>query len=1083
MYAELTCRSNYTFLTGASHPDELVARAHALGLSALALTDRDGLYGSVKAHLAARECGLKLLHGSQLTFEDAPPLTLLVKDLTGWRNLCRLVTRARTARPKGEASLPFSALDGHADGLFAILSAPDRAAAACARELFGARLLLAVSRHLEAGDERRVEAMKRLSAELRLSLVAVNDVHTHERGRQRLQDVLACIREKTTLAQAGRLLFPNAERTLKGPEEMAALFADLPEALTATEALARACTFHLDEIAYQFPEEDVPEGHTVESWLRSLTLRGAKARYGEVPSKVLEQIDRELQLIEELGYPGYFLTLNAIVEFARGRGILCQGRGSAANSIVCYCLGITAIDPVRMDLLFERFMSRERNEPPDIDVDFEHARREEVLQHVYQKYGRERAAMICEVISYRGRSAVRDVGKALGLSLDQVDRLASAIGRWSESVGRETLEELGMDASDPTLLSTVELAGQIEGFPRHLSIHTGGFAITRGPIYDLVPVENGAMDARTVLQWDKDDVAAAGILKVDLLALGMLTAVAKSLVTIRETEGKDLSLATIPAEDEATYAMLRDADTVGVFQVESRAQMNMLPRLKPRTFYDLVVEVAIIRPGPIIGNMVHPYLRRRDGVEPVVYPHEVFRPILERTLGVTLFQEQVMRLAVAAAGFTLGEADALRRAMSHKRSQEKFLELKERFVVGLARLGLTRAQGEAVFKQFEGFAHYGFPESHAASFALIAYASAYLKRHHPAAFVCGLLNSQPMGFYAPHTLLEDARRHGVPPLALDVQYSGVECSLEPNRPAEGRSASGPLVRGLEPNRPAEGRSASGPLVRGLEPNRPAEGRSASGPPPPAPPPSRRHAPVDQPFGVRLGLNLVRGLREATARKVEAARTREGLFSSLYDLWRRTHLSKADLARLAAAGALSSLSPGTRREALWNVHALPEDEGDLFARVRPPPEPSPPLPAMSEHARVVADFRSVGACIDAHPMQLLRASLQRAGVASTAQVATMRPGRRVQVAGMAIVRQRPETAKGMFFMTLEDELGFANIVTTPDVFARYRQVARTALFVLVGGVIERTGQVVNVKSESFKELGLGDALAVATRDFH
>ncbi len=1037
MYAELTCRSNYTFLTGASHPDELVAKAHALGLSALALTDRDGLYGSVKAHLAAKEVGLKLLHGSQLTFTDAPGLTLLVKDLAGWRNLCRLVTRGRTAGPKGESSLPFSALDGHAEGLFALLSTPDSGAAARARELFGERLYLAVSRHLSAGDEQRVQAMRRLGGALHLPLVAVNDVHTHDRARQRLQDVLVCIREKTNLSAAGRRLFPNAERTLKGPEEMAALFADLPEAVANTWAIARACTFRLDEIAYQFPEEDLPVGHTAGSWLRELTLRGAKTRHGEVPAAVLSQIDRELKLIDELGYPGYFLTLYAIVQFARSRGILCQGRGSAANSVVCYCLEITAIDPVRMDLLFERFMSRERAEPPDIDVDFEHERREEVLQHVYEKYGRDRAAMVCEVITYRGRSSVRDVGKALGLSLDQVDRLASSIGRWSDSVGKEALAELGMDASDPTLLMTVELAGQIEGFPRHLSIHTGGFAITKGPIYDLVPVENGAMDGRTVVQWDKDDIAAAGILKVDLLALGMLTAVAKSLCTIRETEGRELSLATIPSEDPATYAMLRDADSVGVFQIESRAQMNMLPRLKPKTFYDLVVEVAIIRPGPIIGNMVHPYLRRRDGVEPVVYPHEVFRPILERTLGVTLFQEQVMRLAVAAAGFSLGEADALRRAMGHKRSQEKFLQLKERFIEGLGRLGLTREQGEGVFKQFEGFAHYGFPESHSASFALIAYASAYLKRHHPAAFVCGLLNSQPMGFYAPHTLLEDARRHGVWPLAIDIQHSGYDSSLERAPPPSGA-----------PEMPLS-----------------------------------RHAPREQPFGVRLGLRMVRGLREAAARQVEEVRRKGGPFTSLYDLWWRTRLSKPDLARLAAAGALASLSPGSRREALWNVYALPENEGDLFARVKPPPESSPPLPSLSERERVVADYQAIGACIDAHPMQLLRASLAKAGVASTAQVQAMRPGRKVQVAGMAIVRQRPETAKGMFFMTLEDEQGFANIVTTPDVFARYRRVARTALFALVSGVVERTGQVVNVKAESFKEIGLGEALPVATRDFH
>ncbi|MGI5864370.1 MAG: error-prone DNA polymerase [Myxococcales bacterium] len=1039
MYAELTCRTNYTFLTGASHPEELVERARALGLSALAITDRDGLYGIVKAHLAAKEQGLKLLVGTELTFADAPPLTLIARDLEGYRNLCRLITRGRTARPKGESLLPLSALEGHAGGLFAILRRPHLATATRLRELFGARLYLGLQRTLSAGDERRVQEQLRLSRELGVAPVAVNDVHTHDRARQPLQDVLVCIREKTTLDEAGRRLFGNAERTLKSPREMVELFADVPEAVDNTLAIAEACTFSLDQIAYQFPEEDIPAGHTPITWLRELTYRGALGRYGEqVPEDARRQIEHELQLIEELGYPGYFLTLHSIVEFARSRDILCQGRGSAANSVVCYCLGITAIDPVRMRLLFERFISRERNEPPDIDVDFEHERREEVLQHIYVKYGRDRAAMVCEVITYRGRSALRDVGKALGLSLDQVDRLATSISRWGESVQIESLAELGLDPTDRTLLLTLELAGQIEGFPRHLSIHSGGFAITKGPIYDLVPVENAAMEGRTVVQWDKDDVAAAGILKVDLLSLGMLSAVAKALATVRETEGKQLTLASIPAEDPATYAMLQDADTVGVFQIESRAQMNMLPRLKPKTFYDLVVEVAIIRPGPIIGQMVHPYLRRRDGIEPVTYPHPVFEPILGRTLGVTLFQEQVMRLAVAAAGFTLGEADALRRAMGHKRSYEKLMQLKERFIVGLGRLGLTREQGEAVFKQFEGFAHYGFPESHAASFALIAYASSWLKRHHPAAFVCGLLNSQPMGFYAPHTLIEDARRHGVPALPVDVQHSSYDCTLE---------------------------RIEGPGYW----------------PPGGPPP---HAPKEQPFALRLGLRMVRGLREQAARKIVAARG-DGAFRSLYDLWRRTHLSHADLARLAVADALASLLPegSSRRQALWHVHALPVDEGDLFARVSPPAEEPPRLPAMTASEQVFADYRATGASLNAHPMELMRASLTQAWILASRQVAKMRAGAQVRVAGMAIVRQRPETAKGMFFVTLEDELGFINVVATPDVFAEYRRVARTALFLLVKGRIERSGKVVHVKAQSFEELRLGEELPVHTRDFH
>jgi len=1036
-YAELTCLSNHTFLTGASHPEELVERAHELGLKALALTDRDGLYGIVKAHLACREVGMKLLVGSELTFEDAPRITFIVQDLAGYKNLCRLITRARTARPKGEASLPFAALEGHTEGLFALLRFPHAETAQQLKNLFGEQLRLAVMRHLCAGDEQTLQEMVALGRALEVPLVAVNDVHTHRPERQPLQDVLVCIREKTCLEQAGRRLFGNAERTLKSPAEMEALFADLPEAVANTVQLADACTFQLDEIAYQFPAEDLPADHTPESWLRELSFAGAKKRYaGEIPPAVAAQIERELELIEELGYPGYFLTLWTIVEFARSRGILCQGRGSAANSIVCYCLGITAIDPVRMDLLFERFMSRERNEPPDIDVDFEHERREEVLQHIYEKYGRDRAAMVCEVISYKGRSAVRDTGKALGLSLDQVDKLASAASPFEVEVpSPQDVASLGLDPEDRAVQLTLQLAKELLGFPRHLSIHTGGFAITRGPLYDLVPVENGAMEGRTVVQWDKDDVAAAGILKVDLLSLGMLSAMAKTMRAVGEIEGKPLELATIPPEDPVTYDMLSDADTVGVFQIESRAQMNMGMSLRPRTFYDLVIQVGIIRPGPIIGGMVPPFLRRRHGIAPVIYPHPVFKPILERTLGVTLFQEQIMRLAVEAAGFTLGEADNLRRAMGHKRSHEKLMALKERFIVGLGRLGLTRDQGEAIFAQFEGFSHYGFPESHSASYALLAYASGWLKRYHPAAFACGLLNSQPMGFYAPHTLIEDARRHGVPARPVDVQVSDYDCTLEK------------LETPVTPVSP--------------------------------------HAPREQWLAVRLGMRLVRGLREDAARHLEAERRKRGPFTSLYDLWRRTHLSRADLSRLAAADALRALLPegASRREALWHVHALPTDEGDLFARVQPPPEPSPQLPALSRRETVLSDYHMTGTSLLAHPMELMRESLRNAGVLDSRQVAKARRGKPVTLAGLAIIRQRPGTAKGMCFITLEDEHGFVNVVITPDVYERYRRTIRTSLFLLVHGKIERAGKVTNVKTSRVEELKLGDDLAVSTRDFH
>ncbi|KFE70535.1 error-prone DNA polymerase [Hyalangium minutum] len=997
MYAELVCRSNFTFLRGASHPEELVATAARLGMQALALTDADGLYGVVKAHLAAKEHGIKLLLATELTLMDAPPVIVYAMDAGGYANLCRLVSASRMSHPKGEAGLPWRAVAERSEGLIALLPNPAPAEqVAPLAEAFAGRFYVGLCRTLSAGDKAREAQAEALARTLNVPLCAHNDVHTHHRRRQPLQDVLTCVRHKTTVDKAGTKLLPNAERTLKSPAEMARLFRDRPEVLERTLEIANRCHATLDELRYHFSEEDLPPGRTAMEHLRVLTEEGLGVRYpGGVPPEVRKQIDHELTLIEALDFPGYFLALWDIVHFARNRGILCQGRGSAANSAVCYALQITAIDPVRMGLLFERFLSMERKEPPDIDVDFEHERREEVLQYVYEKHGRHRAGMVCEVICYRGRLALREVGKGLGLSLDQVDRLSKVASAYGFDVTPEVLAEAGLSAFDRRVGQTLTLAQEIEGFPRHLSIHVGGFVITREPLVDLVPVENAAMKGRTVIQWEKDDTNALGLLKVDLLALGMLTAVAKCLRYIREHFGRELSLATIPPEDPQVYDMLCDADTVGVFQIESRAQMSMLPRLKPRTFYDLVVEIALIRPGPIVGNMVHPYLRRRDGKEVPTYPTPEVRAILEKTLGVPLFQEQAMKLAMVAGGFTAGEADGLRRALGHKRAEQLLEPYRIRFVEGGVKRGYSQEYMAQLFEQFRGFAHYGFPESHSASFALIAYASSWLKYHYPQAFCAALLNSQPMGFYAPHTLVADAKRHGVEVRPVDARCSDWDCTLE-------------------------------------------EG------------------------GVlRLGLRMVRGLNESAGRRVAAARGQG--YGSVGELARRARIARHELTRLALAGALASIS-GSRRQALWEIQALgPLDEDDLFFGL-PMDGTQVELPPMSVAERVEADFETVGVSLEKHPLELLRPALRKLGAVSAEGLQRVASGRRVAVGGMLITRQRPPTAKGMCFISLEDETGIANLVVPPDVYERCRRDIHGALFIVGEGVLERTGKVLNVKTQ-------------------
>ncbi|MBL8936774.1 MAG: error-prone DNA polymerase [Archangium sp.] len=1026
MYAELVCRSNYAFLRGASHPEELVSAAAALGLSGLAITDDDGLYGLVKAHLEAKQQKLKLVLASRMTLLDAPPIALYVQNAQGYAHLCELISESRLAHPKGSAGLPWQRVLQRAEGLaMVLLDDPARPhehhVAAALAEAFAGKAYVGVSRHLCADDEARFGTAKALSRTLGLPLLAHNDVHTHSRERQPLQDVMTAIRCGTTLANAGTLVFPNGERTLKSPDDMLRLFADAPEAIGRTMEIVDGSTFSFDDLRYTFSEEELPPGMTRTEFLRDLCEQGLRIRYPSgIPDAARKQIEKELTLITALEYEGYFLALWDIVRFARARGILCQGRGSAANSAVCYVLQITAIDPVRMNLLFERFLSMERKEPPDIDVDFEHARREEVLQYVYEKHGRHRAAMVCEHICFRGKLSVKEVGKTLGLSVDQLDRLSKAMDL-SDDVGPYQLHQAGLSASDLAVQQTMALARQLSGMPRHLSIHVGGFVITHGPLVSMAPVEAGSMQDRTVVQWEKDDLSALDILKVDLLGLGMLTVIARSFELIEQVTGRRYDMATVPAEDPFVYDMICDADTIGTFQIESRAQQNMLPRLKPRNFYDLVIEIAIIRPGPIVGEMVHPFLRRRNGDEPVTYPSKDVEAILARTLGVPLFQEQAMKLSMVAAGFSPGDADALRRALSHKRAHEKLPLFRDRYIEGCLSRGYERQFAEKSFDSFKGFSHYGFPESHSASFALIAYASCWLKKYYPAIFTAALLDAQPMGFYAPHSLVDDARRHGVEPRAVDVNRSTWKCQLELDGRTEGGLRRAP-VKGVLPEQPA----------------------------------------------LRLGFELVKGLREETAKRLVFERERAGPFGSLAELARRTRVPKAELTRLVLAGALASITT-SRRAALWELAALGTfDEDDLFFGL-PMATDAPAFPPMNATERVATDFDTVGLSLESHPVGLMRKQLQKAGALTAEQLQKVPSGKTVRLGGLVIVRQRPPTAKGFCFMSVEDETGLANLVIEPKRFEQYRKEITGTALVLAAGRVERSGKVVNLKVDHLEPL--------------
>ena len=1040
-YAELQATSNFTFLEGASHPHELVETAAALGHRAIAVADRNSLAGVVRAHIAARRCGIPLVVGARLDLEDGPSALCLPTDRAAYGRLARLLTAGRRRAPKGRCRLAWRDVEAHAQGQQFVVPAPPgalpdrRFAAGLARiaRRFP-RVFLAASVRFDGRDGERLAALAALAAASGAPLVAAGDALYHSPDRRPLADVLTCIRERCTVDEAGRRLAANAERHLKPPEEMARLFAGYPDAVARSVAIAGACAFSLDELAYEYPGETVPDGETAQSFLARLTAAGARDRYnGAVPPRVRAQLDHELALIGELGFAPYFLTVHDIVRFARSRGILCQGRGSAANSAVCYCLGVTAVDPARHDVLFERFISAARNEPPDIDVDFEHERREEVIQYVYAKYGRDRAALTATVISFRARSAAREVAGALGLSRD----LAGALSRLARRPGgggtaEAELRALGLDPGDRRLRLALALAGELAGFPRHLSQHVGGFVISRGPLCETVPIENAAMDDRTAIQWDKDDIDALGILKIDVLGLGMLTCIRKAFDLIARHEGRRWSLATVPAEDPRVYDMLCRADSVGVFQVESRAQMSMLPRLAPRCFYDLVIEVAIVRPGPIQGGMVHPYLRRRRGEEPVDYPSPELERVLGKTLGVPLFQEQAMRIAMVAGGFTPDEADALRRAMATFRKTGTIGHFRDKLVGGMVARGYERAFAERCFAQIEGFGDYGFPESHAASFALLVYVSSWLKRHRPAAFAAALLNSQPMGFYAPAQIVRDAREHGVAVRPPDVNRSGWDCALEP------------------------------------------DGDSPGG------------------FALRLGLRQIKGFDEAAARRLEAARG-DG-YRSLEALRERAGLTGDSLDRLARADAFGSLGL-SRREGLWGVAGLGAPPPPLFAACHERAgEPAAALPDASPGEEVAQDYASLRLSLKAHPVSLLRGALTARGAVPAATLIGAADGRRLEVCGLVLARQRPGTAKGVVFATLEDETGVANIVIWRRVFERYRNAALDAGLLAVRGVVQREGIVVHLVAGRLVDLtpmlaGLAErdgagrgAFPVRSRDF-
>ena len=1056
-YAELHCISNYTFLRGASHPEELVHQAAALGYQALALTDECSMAGVVKAHVAAMECGLKLIVGSEFELSDRYiRLVLLATNRASYGEICHLITEARRRAEKGSYLLRFRDLEFGLKDCLAIwlpqqplhlLPATvahlkhrgthqktneqhqNARSGMALKHIFGDRLWIGLELFPDGRTFEVYQEAYQLSQMLKIPQVACGDVHMHHPDRKALQDVLSSIRIGQSVRVAGRLLQANREKHLRPRSSLTEIYP--AAALAASVDIANRCKFSLAELQYEYPPELVPSDLSPSVYLRQLVEQGAHKRYPDgVPVDILARIDQELALIAELHYEYYFLTVYDTVHFARSQDILCQGRGSAANSVVCYCLEITEVDPTRISLLFERFISRERNEPPDIDVDFEHERREEVIQYIYQKYGRHRAAIAATVVTYRPKSAVRDIGKALGMDPQLVDHLARSLSWWDkheELLAR--FEEAGINPRSPIVSQFISLVQLILGFPRHLSQHVGGFVISKGPISQMVPIENAAMADRTIIQWDKDDLQSLGLLKVDILALGMLTAIRKSLDMINDyrnhTPDDELDLASIPPEDPLVYDMLQLGDSIGVFQVESRAQISMLPRLKPANFYDLVIEVAIVRPGPIQGNMVHPYLKRRAGLEQVTYANEAVKGVLERTLGVPIFQEQVIKLAVVAAGFTPGEADQLRRAMTAWKRRGGLDGFQKKLVDGMLARGHDRDFAERIFEQIKGFGEYGFPESHSASFALLVYFSAWLKRHEPAAFYCGLLNSQPMGFYSPSQLVQDARRHQIQVLPVDVLYSDWESTLE--RPLVNADLSGPAIR--------------------------------------------------------LGLQRIKGVSEDTALRIVHTREQRSI-RNVQQLARRARLDRGDLARLTEGGALKTLS-GNRHETHWAVQGiLPSadlpglDQDEVAART------ATYLPKPTETDDLRADYRSLGLTLGRHPMAILRGQYPFNRMKRSTDLPFMNHGRFVQVAGLVTGRQRPSSASGVVFLTLEDEDGNTNIVVWTRIQERFRKAVVQGRLLRIKGVVEREDKVIHVVAGHVDDYShYLEQFALKSRDFY
>jgi len=1031
MYAPLWCKSNFSFLEGASHPDELVSEAARLGLRSIALTDRDGLYGAVRAYVRARELGVHLVLGSEITIETGERLILLATTRTGYAHLCRLISTGRLRSPKGRSSVSWADVVANAEDLVALwpgneapagaANSPDDTLDASVFGAFEGRFYVLLTRHHRLEDPYRENTLRRWAGRHGVPVAAATEVLYHVPSRRELQDVVTSIRYGTSLVLAGKRLRPNAEHALKPPEAFENLYRDDPSAVARTLEIAERCTFSLAEIRYRYPSETLSDGTTSAERLRSLVRRGTRLRYPKgTPADVRGQLEKELAIIHELEYDGYFLTMWEIIRFCREHEILCQGRGSAANSAVCYVLGVTAVDPVRMGLLFERFLSKERGEPPDIDLDIEHNRREEVIQFVYEKYGRDRAAMVANVVRYRPRSALRDVGKALGLPETMLDRFAKVLSHY-ESPAPETLREVGFEETSPVHRHLLRLTHEIQGFPRHLSIHPGGFLLGHEPVHDLVPIENATMPGRTVIQWDKEDLEDLCLFKVDLLGLGSLHVVKLAFDLLDEHWGRRFTMSSIPADDGATFQMIQKADTVGVFQIESRAQMSMLPRLRPRNYYDLVIEVSIVRPGPISGGMVHPYLRRRNGEEAVTYAHPLLRPVLEKTLGVPIFQEQVMKLAVVAADYSPGEADQLRRDMAAWQRSGRIERHRERLVSRMIQKGILPEFAERVFQQIRGFGEYGFPESHAASFALIAYVTAWLKRHYPSAFTCALLNAQPMGFYSPSTLVEDAKRHGVVLRSVDVNASADGCALEPCIESTGG------------------------------------------------------------YAVRIGFRYVKGLPENDRARIEEARRAGGSFRSLDEFAHRTHLERASLVKLAKAGAFETFDDN-RRSAFWDSLGVHIAAGAELAveEIEGPTRFSP----LTNFETIDWDHETLGQSARGHPMAPLREALSSHGLPNAETVRSLKHGRRVHYAGLVICRQRPGTARGVVFLTLEDETGFVNVVVWENVFAKHALFLKTLSFIGISGRLQVESDVVHIIAERVWMPDLSkNPVPVASRNFH